>query len=199
MSLRPLLRLIDINPKRRCRTPRINTVNQPKKSDSQPNAPEYQNSQEDKQRHVMRRINKLTGRPGPAPLPPRSGDKKQARQRINVEVRTGRRPHPNTLPCVDCGHVWTSGERRHEYDHHLGYSAEHHHDVVVRCTRCHAHREGKATKTHCVHGHEFTADNTGLKTNGTRFCRECHRAADRGRKDAAFWRNYRLRHRNLPA
>lgn len=25
------------------------------------------------------------------------------------------RPHPNTLPCTDCGHVWFEGERRHQY------------------------------------------------------------------------------------
>ena len=42
---------------------------------------------------------------GPQPKPARSGDKLQARQRVNVEVRSGRRPHPNTLPCTDCGHV----------------------------------------------------------------------------------------------
>lgn len=85
-------------------------------------------------------VNPITGRPGPAPAPPRDGDKKQARQRINVEVRTGRRPHPNSLPCADCGHAWSEGERRHEYDHHLGYAAEHHHSVESVCTTCHARR-----------------------------------------------------------
>lgn len=25
------------------------------------------------------------------------------------------RPHPNTLLCTDCGHVWFEGERRHDY------------------------------------------------------------------------------------
>ena len=40
-------------------------------------------------------VNKITGRPGPAPKPPRDGDRKQARQRVNVEVRTGRRPRPD--------------------------------------------------------------------------------------------------------
>lgn len=78
---------------------------------------------------------------GPRPYPPRDGDKKQARQRINVEVRTGHRPHPNTLPCADCGHVWADGERRHEYDHYLGYAAEHHYDVESVCTDCHHQRE----------------------------------------------------------
>jgi hypothetical protein len=84
--------------------------------------------------------NPITGRPGPAPKPPRDGDRKQARQRVNVEVRTGRRPHPNTLPCVDCGHVWREGERRHEYDHHKGYAAAHHLDVEPVCTKCHRAR-----------------------------------------------------------
>ena len=53
--------------------------------------------------------NPITGRPGPAPKPPRDGDRKQARQRINVEVQAGRRPHPNSLPCTDCG-LWCAGE-----------------------------------------------------------------------------------------
>jgi hypothetical protein len=88
-------------------------------------------------------VNRATGRPGPAPQPPRDGDKVQARQRINVEVRTGRRPRPNTIPCVDCGHVWKAGERRHEYDHHLGYKAEHHYDVQAVCTRCQRARSVK--------------------------------------------------------
>lgn len=85
-------------------------------------------------------VNKLTGRPGPAPAPARDGDRLQARQRVNVEVRHGWRPRPNDLPCVDCGHVWSEGERRHEYDHHLGYDAEHHTDVEPVCTTCHAAR-----------------------------------------------------------
>lgn len=77
---------------------------------------------------------------GPAPMAPRDGDKQQARQRINVLVRTGRKPHPNKLPCKDCGHIWKRGERRHVYDHYLGYVAEHHYDVEVVCTLCDAKR-----------------------------------------------------------
>lgn len=94
-----------------------------------------------KERSTARGLNPATGRPGPAPHPARDGDKRQARQRINVEVRTGRRPHPNTQPCTDCGHVWTEGERRHEYDHHQGYDAAHHLDVQPVCTTCHHRRE----------------------------------------------------------
>lgn len=132
-------------------------------------------------------------KPGPPPLPPRDGDKLQARQRINVEVRTGYRPHPNQLACVDCGHVWREGERRHEYDHHKGYAPEYHYDVEPVCTLCHAKRDNeKAKQTHCVRGHEFTSENTGRKPNGTRFCYECRRAFDRLRgRDAAYWREYR--------
>lgn len=80
---------------------------------------------------------------GPLPMAPRDGDRGQARQRVNVEVRTGRRPHPNSLPCTDCGHVWKDGERRHEYDHHRGYAGKHHYDVEAVCTTCHHEREEK--------------------------------------------------------
>lgn len=136
-------------------------------------------------------------KPGPAPMAPRNGDKRQARQRINVEVRTGYRPHPNAMPCADCGHVWLEGERRHEYHHHHGYSASHHYDVIPLCTVCHSRRDSeKARQTHCKHGHEFTCENTIIKTNGTRACRECRRAHDRRRpRDAEYWRDYRAKRR----
>ena len=78
---------------------------------------------------------------GPPAKPSRDGDKIQARQRINVLVRTGRMAHPNTLPCKDCGHVWEKGERRHEYDHPQGYLAQNHYVVDPVCTKCHAARE----------------------------------------------------------
>jgi hypothetical protein len=139
-------------------------------------------------------------RSGPPPLPSRDGDKKQARQRINVEVRTGRRPHPNSLACVQCGHTWQPGERRHEYDHHLGYAAEHHYEVQPLCTRCHTAKDSeKAQRTHCIKGHEFTLENTGRKPNGTRFCRTCHREFDKSRRNAEFWRAYRLTRKGKPS
>jgi hypothetical protein len=83
-------------------------------------------------------INPLTGKPGPAPKRPRDGDAEQARQRINVEVKTGHRPHPNLIACAKCDHEWQEGQRRHEYHHHLGYAPEHHGEVIVLCTVCHA-------------------------------------------------------------
>lgn len=133
--------------------------------------------------------------PGPKAKPGRDGDAVQARARVNAQVNHGLRPRPNTLSCTDCGHVWREGERRHEYDHHLGYAAEHHYDVEPVCTTCHAARDSAAkAKTHCVHGHEFTKANTILASNGTRHCRACRRRYDNTRgRDAAFWRAYRAK------
>lgn len=31
----------------------------------------------------------------------------------------------------------------------------------------------RATQTHCIHGHEFTKENTRIKNNGCRACRTC--------------------------
>lgn len=60
--------------------------------------------------------------------------------RIAREIRRGALPRPNTVPCVDCGHVWAAGNSRHEYDHYLGYAAEHHEAVEVVCKVCHRRR-----------------------------------------------------------
>jgi hypothetical protein len=136
------------------------------------------------------RINPLSGRSGPAPKPAMDGDRKQARHRVNMEVKSGHRPHPTELPCVDCGHVWKLGERRHEYDHHLGYAAEHHLDVEPVCTTCHTLRDSvKAGQTHCKHGHEFTEENTYRKSNGTRACRECMKDHEKKRppRGSEYW------------
>ena len=50
-----------------------------------------------------------------------------------------------------------------------------------------------AMKVNCDHGHEFTSDSTGRTKQGRRFCLICRRARDRKRRDAAFWRAYRLK------
>lgn len=80
---------------------------------------------------------------GPAPYPCRNGDKKQARSKVNHAVQKGNIPKPNDLPCTDCGHIWTDGERRHEYDHARGYESESHFDIEPVCTLCHAKRRYK--------------------------------------------------------
>lgn len=71
--------------------------------------------------------------------PPRDGDKQQARNRVNREVRKGKLPHARTVPCTDCGHI--GGDRLHEYDHYLGYAAINHLAVECVCVPCHSKRE----------------------------------------------------------
>jgi hypothetical protein len=75
------------------------------------------------------------------PHRPPAAAQEAAHRALRLAVRYGRIPRASTLPCVDCGHVWTPGERRHEYDHHLGYAPEHRLDVQPVCTTCHADRE----------------------------------------------------------
>lgn len=86
-----------------------------------------------------------TPKPRPAAgrrfVEPRDGDALQARRRVNYLVEAGLLPAPSTLACVDCEHVWRPGERRHEYDHHKGYTPEHHEDVEPVCSTCHHSRE----------------------------------------------------------
>lgn len=73
-------------------------------------------------------------------VPIRDGDKKQSRRRINFLVESGLIPHPNTLACTDCNHTWRKGDRRHEYDHHKGYSGENQEIVEPVCSKCHKKR-----------------------------------------------------------
>jgi hypothetical protein len=85
--------------------------------------------------------------PGRRYVGARDGDALQARRRVNYLVEQGLLPRPNALPCADCGHVWAGGERRHEYDHHMGYEAAHHEDVEAVCTTCHHAREERRRDT----------------------------------------------------
>lgn len=71
----------------------------------------------------------------------RNGDRRQARARVNHHVDVGLIPDPNDVPCFDCEHIHMPGERRHEYDHHLGYAAEHQLSVQAVCVTCHHARE----------------------------------------------------------
>lgn len=43
-------------------------------------------------------------------------------------------------------------------------------------------RHNNARKTHCPHGHEYTAANTRVDAEGWRWCRECQRVSSRERK-----------------
>lgn len=39
----------------------------------------------------------------------------------------------------------------------------------------------KNAKTHCINGHEFTEENSGVDNRGVRFCRECGRQRSKNR------------------
>lgn len=71
----------------------------------------------------------------------RDGDKKQARDRVAHLVTVGVLPPANSVPCKDCGDL--GGVLEHQYDHHLGYAAEHHESVEAVCSQCHKKREAK--------------------------------------------------------
>ena len=130
-----------------------------------------------------------------------NGDKKLARQKLNIEVRAGRIAHPNSLPCADCGHVWNTGDPRHEYDHYKGYAPKHHLIVEPVCSLCHKQRDSqKARQTHCVNGHEFTPENTGIRSRGRgRFCYECRRIFDREKRvrPEGFWQRINANRKHL--
>jgi hypothetical protein len=49
------------------------------------------------------------------------------------------RPHPNSISCADCGHVWFEGERRHQYVDEAGEVSEQDGADVV-CILCHQKR-----------------------------------------------------------
>ena len=110
--------------------------------------------------------------------------KDSAARVIHCEVHAGVRPHANTVPCSQCGHVHVDGERRHEWHYYLEYDREHWFSVIVLCTRCHHSHSSKARQTHCVRGHAFDAANTYRNKNGTRRCIACQveRARTRAKK-----------------
>jgi hypothetical protein len=49
-----------------------------------------------------------------------------------------------------------------------------------------------ANATHCPVGHPYDENNTHRR-RGRRYCRECEKAYDRRRHDAAYWRAYRAK------
>jgi hypothetical protein len=69
-------------------------------------------------------------------------DKKQilAHRLIQMRVMRGKLDNPNSIPCMDCGH--TGNDRRHEYDHYLGYDTQEARGLVQAvCSICHRKRE----------------------------------------------------------
>lgn len=61
-----------------------------------------------------------------------------ARAAVRRAVDAGDLEDPCDLACKDCGH--TGADRRHEYDHHKGYSKKNHLKVEAVCTKCHRKR-----------------------------------------------------------
>ncbi|AOK61951.1 hypothetical protein WM29_22730 [Burkholderia ubonensis] len=113
-------------------------------------------------------------------------------------MRTGQRPHPNFLPFTDFGQIYALGERRHEYDHYLGYAAEHHLDVQSVCTRCHAKRDSTwAKQTHCIRSHAFDEQNTYVAGTGTRHCRACMKLREKSRppRGSEYWASVNAKRR----
>lgn len=95
----------------------------------------------DKHREALRAASLARVIPGARRVAARDGDVRQANDRVHTLIRRGFLPHPKTLPCTDCGQVWMPGLSRHEYDHYLGYAAEHHETVQPVCSKCHHARE----------------------------------------------------------
>jgi hypothetical protein len=126
--------------------------------------------------------------------PPRDGDKRQARMTVNYHVRRGMIRPPNDLPCVDCGHVWEEGERRHEYDHHLGYDAANHLSIEAVCSECHAMRRWGVVGT-CKNGHPWPESMGRRKKDGRRFCRACDNAKKKRTRGPEYWKRRRDRRR----
>ncbi|HUW00872.1 MAG TPA: hypothetical protein VMW08_00840 [Acidimicrobiales bacterium] len=77
--------------------------------------------------------------PGRRYVTARDDDRLQARGRVNHLVNVGVLPNPDEVACCDCDH--RGSDRRHEYDHFLGYAPEHHEAVEAVCTKCHHARE----------------------------------------------------------
>lgn len=65
-------------------------------------------------------------------------DRSSARGAVGAAVFAGKLTPPGKLPCTDCGHL--GDDRRHEYDHYLGYAREHWLSVQPVCKPCHIKR-----------------------------------------------------------
>lgn len=93
---------------------------------------------------------------------------------------------PGSHPCHHCGREVTWGlkskRQRLEVDHLDGDRRNNDlSNLVPSCNTCND-GQAKRRRTHCQHGHEYTPENTYIRANGNRVCRECARASDRKRR-----------------
>lgn len=58
-------------------------------------------------------------------------------------------------------------------------------DIAARYDTGRINRLRKDTKSHCIHGHEFTLENSGRSRDGKRFCRTC--AKENGKRWHEQW------------
>lgn len=92
---------------------------------------------------------------------------------------------PGAHPCRECGKIVAWGDpskaTRLEVDH-LD-SDRQNNDPANLAPSCHKCNDGQALRrrTRCIHGHDFTPDNTYVGPNGSRRCRACMRDMDRRR------------------
>ena len=65
-------------------------------------------------------------------------------------------------------------------------------NIVFSHLRCNCMYRRKVVKTHCIHGHEFSAENTRIDSKGYRSCRECGRIRwhGKGLAEARRWRRH---------
>lgn len=73
--------------------------------------------------------------------------------------------HCDNPSCVNPAHLY------------VGSQAQNSQDCVRRGRLRNPRADANRAKTHCIHGHEFTAENTYLTTDGRRQCNQCRRAS----------------------
>lgn len=83
----------------------------------------------------------------------------------------GERPPGTTLDRIDCNGNYEPGNCRWA-------------SSQVQNQNKRRPQKGKAAQDACVHGHPFTPENTKLRSNGTRECRECARARSKARRSS---------------
>jgi hypothetical protein len=127
-------------------------------------------------RKIKGQILAQSGRRGPYPVVGlyRGGKRVESRTVHSIVAEAFLGPCP---PGLEVRHL--DGDSRNARADNLEYGTrgENMLDRVRHGTHNHA------AKTHCIHGHEFTSDNTYITTRGGRECRICRRRSQqRGRR-----------------